>query len=117
MNKISSQDVQALLKTAAMTVRVQDEEIVSLREKVASFEKKDRMVKIAREMEEKGLHAELNFDEKLAHLREAQDLSITEEAVKMASPQHGVLGSVSDKPGSGGLHPFEQYLSTGEVEE
>jgi hypothetical protein len=115
MNKISSTEAKTLLKTAAATIRTQKETIDELQTKVASFEKHERIEKVARAMEEKGLHAELTFEEKVAHLRQVQNLDVTEEAVKIASPQRGVFGSVSDKPSAGGAHPFETYILTGET--
>jgi len=115
MNKISSQEVVNLLKTAEAAMLTQKELIDELQTKVASYEKSDRIVKIAKEMEEKGLHAEYTFEEKVAHLRQVPDLKVTEEAVKMASPQHGVFGSLSDHADSGGMHPFEAFINSGEA--
>lgn len=116
MKKISHQQVQSLLKTASTTIRAQENELSDLREKIARFEKRERAEKIAAEMEEKGLHADLSFQEKVAHLEQAASLDVTEEAVKLASPQNAVLGSVTDRPGNG-VHAFEQYILTGESPE
>lgn len=118
MNKISHQQVQTLLKTASTTIRALQSEKDDLQAKVAGFEKKERAEKIAADMEEKGLHADLSFSEKVAHLLDGErvkDLTVAEEAVKMAAPNVGVLGSVTDQPGSG-LSPFELYIATGEEE-
>lgn len=110
--KISAQQVQSLLKTASSTIRSLQGENVELREKVATFERRERAEKIAQSMEEKGLHADLSHQEKVAHILK-RDMGITEEAVKMASPQNSVLGSLDDRPGNG-MSAFEQYVLTGE---
>lgn len=117
MKKISHQQVQSLLKTASSTIRNLQSTNANLREKMAQYEKRARAEKIAADMEEKGLHADLSRQEKIAHLLEkAANLDVTEAAVKMASPQNAVLGSISDAPG-GGMHAFEQYILTGEAPE
>lgn len=117
MNKISHQQVQSLLKTASTTIRGLQSENSDLKSKVASFEKRARAEKIAAEMEDKGLHADLSYQEKVAHLLQgAPNLDVTEAAVKMASPQNTVLGSITDMPGNGS-HAFEQYILTGEAPE
>jgi hypothetical protein len=121
MEKISSQQAQTILKTASATIRTLQSEKADLQEKVAGFEKRERAEKIAAEMEEKGLHADLDRQEKVAHLLNADavpNLDVTEEAVKMASPQNAVLGNLGDRPGgasSGGA--FEHFIVTGEAPE
>ena len=114
MKKISSQEAQSLLKTAASTIRALQEENVTLKEAKHSFEKEARVRKLAVDMEEKGLHGDLDFDEKVAHLREVPSLLITEEAVKMAAPQNGGFASLSDQPGPGAASALETYILTGE---
>jgi len=64
-------------------------------------------------MEEKGLADDLSLAEKVAHLRKAPDLNVTEQAVKLAAPQGNMFGDVGEVPSSGG-HPFEVFISTGE---
>lgn len=114
MKKISSQDAAALLKQAGVAIRTLQKDNSDLREKVASFEKQRRVESIARDMEAKNLSTDLSFEEKVASLSKAQNLDVTEEAVKLAAPQGKLLADVSDKPGGGGLHPFEAFIATGE---
>lgn len=114
MKKISSQEAQSLLKTAASTIRALQEENSSLKTEKYTFEKEARVRRLATEMEEKGLHGDLNFEEKVAHLREVPSLEITEEAVKMAAPQNGGFASLSDQPGVGASSALETYILTGE---
>lgn len=117
MNKISSKDASALLKQAGAAIRSLSKERDNLREKVASFEKQGRVVKIAREMEDKGLQSEMSFEEKVAALDKAENLQVTEEAVKLAAPQNRILARLSDEPGEGASSAFEQFILTGETPE
>jgi hypothetical protein len=113
MRKISSQDAKALLKTAGAAIRAVTEENAALREKVASYERHVRVEKIARDMEDKGLNTDLDFNQKVAALAHAQNLDVTEEAIKMAAPQGRVFGDVGEVPGQG-VSSFETYIMTGE---
>lgn len=118
LEKISSQQAQTLLKTASATIRTLKTENSDLHVKVAGFEKRERVEKIAAEMEEKGLHADLDHKEKVAHLLDADsvpNLDVTEEAVKLASPQGAVLGNLGDRPGASDGSSFEHFILTGET--
>jgi hypothetical protein len=111
--KISSQDAAALLKQAGAAIRGLTKENGELKGELATQQREDRIEKIARDMEEKGLSSDLDFETKVASLREAKNLDATEEAVKMAAPQGLDLGGPSDVPG-GGTHPLEHFILTGE---
>jgi len=113
MQKISSKDAGALLKQAGGAIRHLVQENVKLKSKLASNERDMRVVKLAREMEAKGLSSEMTLEEKVAHLRTTKNLDVTEEAIKIASPQGVGLGDVGDVPG-GNQHPFETFIQTGE---
>ena len=113
MQKISSKDASALLKSAGASIRQLVEENQGLKEKLAHQERDRRVIKLAQEMEEKGLNNELTLAEKVAHLRKAPDLNVTEQAVKIASAQGHVLGDIGDEPGNG-ASPFETFIETGE---
>lgn len=115
MKKISSQDASALLKKAGAGIRALVAENQKLREKVASRVKEDRVQKIARDMEAKGLNDELSFEEKVAHLQGANNLDVTEEAIKIAAPQGQGFGDLGDEPGKG-VSQFEAFIMTGESE-
>lgn len=114
MQKISSQDAASLLKQAGAAIRTLTKERSDLQVKIASFEKKERMEKIARDMEEKGLSPDLTFEQKVAALEKAPDLRVTEEAIKLAAPQGHGFGSLSDDQPSGSTSPFEHFIMTGE---
>jgi hypothetical protein len=113
MKKISNQDAASLLKQAGAAIRTLASERDSLFAKVASYEKRGRMEKIAREMEEKGLSSDLTFEQKMASLETASNLDVTEEAIKLAAPQGRVFGDLGDLT-SNATHPFEQFIMTGE---
>jgi hypothetical protein len=113
MQKISSNDAAALLKQAGAAIRTLSKQNQELKDKLAAQERDARVVKIAREMEEKGLSPELDLTQKVAQLRKANNLDVTEEAVKLAAPQGVSLGDVSDTPGTG-EHPFVTFIQTGE---
>lgn len=114
MQKISSNDAATLLKQAGGAIRDLSAENQSLREKIARQERDARVVKLARDMEEKGLGEDLSLAEKVAHLRKAPDLDVTEQAVKLAAPQGNMFGDPSEVPSGGGGHPFEVFIATGE---
>lgn len=68
----------------------------SLHEKVAAYERRDRVMKIATAMEDKGLNDSLTFEEKVASINSSPDLDRIEEAVKLASVGNIGLPSVSE---------------------
>ena len=118
MRKISSKDAQGVLKQAAVAIRTLKQTVDDLKEKVAGHEREDRIAILARDMESKNFNEELSFDEKVAALREAKDLNVTEEAIKLAAPQGNLLGGTGgdDVPGPG-TSAFEHFIMTGETPE
>jgi hypothetical protein len=114
MQKISSQDASALLKQAGTSIRQLVEENQGLKQKLADQERDRRVVKLAQEMDEKGLNSELSLSEKVAHLRKVPNLEVTEQAVKLAAVQGNVLGDVDDSEPGNAVHPFETFIETGE---
>lgn len=113
MQKISSRDAAALLKQAGSAIRALVKENEQLKSKQAQSEHDARVVKLAREMEEKGLGGETTLAEKVAHLRRVPNLEVTEQAVKLAAPQGNLLGGVGEVGGAG-EHPFVTFINTGE---
>jgi len=92
--KLSSTQVAQLSKLAAANLRALSGENVHLRDenqslksKVAAFEKRARVEKIAAEMEAKGLNVHQNLQEKVAELMQRDNLDTIEAAVGMAAPQ------------------------------
>lgn len=102
MNKISAAQAGQMMKVAAENLRALSEENKSLkseneefREKVANYEREERIVKIAKAMEAKNINNGLSLEEKIASLREHDKLDALEEAVNFSAPQMK-LASVSD---------------------
>lgn len=111
--KVSSRDAAALLKQAGGSIKTLVEENRKLKKEAAVRERDVRVVKLARTMEEKGLQQELDLAEKVAVLRKAPNLEVTEEAVKLAAPQGQGFGDPSELAGTG-EHPFVTFIHTGE---
>ena len=95
MDKISTVEVGQTMKLASENLRALSEENMQLREKVAHYEKVERVEKIASAMEEKGLEPELSFQDKVAGLMRRDRLDVVEEAVGLAAPQMK-LASIHD---------------------
>ena len=116
MEKLSATQASSILKQAGTTIRSLIEENDGLREKLAASDKETRIEKIAKEMDDKGLNDALSFEEKIAELRGKDNLDVTEEAVKLASPQQSSWSISDDGDGvpSGAKHPFETFIETGE---
>lgn len=87
MEKISNVQVGQMMKAAAASLRSLSERNQQLEEKVASYERKGRVEKIASQMEEKNLQPELTFEEKVAGLLKKENLDAVEEAIGMSAPQ------------------------------
>lgn len=114
-DKIGLKDGRTLLKTAASTIRTLTAEKAELTTKVAQYEENERIVKVAQEMEEKGLGNDLDFEAKVAHLKERAktgNLAVTEEAVKLAGPQGNYFGDIHDDSPIGGGGSSEETLMT-----
>lgn len=115
MNKLSSEQVAGVLGQVGPALRAQQQEIVSLQEKVAFYERRDRATKIASDMTRKNLDPELSFEEKVAHLMQPEtNLDVLEQAVNM-SAQQVKLASLSDHPGTStdAAAAFEQGILAG----
>lgn len=122
MEKISSDKVAAVLSTVPGMLRGLASERDNLRqendelkEKVAEYERRERIVKLARTAEEKGISSwGETEEEKVASIENAVmkggKLEVMEEAVKLSSP-NGDLASLSGdelEPGTGSQ--LENYL-------
>ena len=79
--KLSAKNLAAVNARSAVTIRQLVDQNSDLMEKNASLEaelqnlrRETRIRELAAEMDDKGLNAQLSFDEKLAHLRQIVDL-------------------------------------------
>lgn len=99
MQKLSSTKVAEVLHQVGPTLRALSEENQALKEKVAHYERRDRVEKIASQMEAKNLDPETSFDEKVERLMAADDLGVVEKAIELSAPQIK-LAALSDDPGN-----------------
>ncbi len=99
MKKLASDKVAATLSQVGPTLRALSEENQTLKEKVAAFQKRDRVEKIATRMEAKQLDPSSSHEEKVAALLEHGDLNVVDKAIDLSAPQIK-LASVSDHPGN-----------------
>jgi hypothetical protein len=78
----------------------------SLREKVASYERRERIEKIARSMHDKGIDIASTMEDKVERIKEAasrgRSLDVIEEAIEMTAPDGGFAKLAEDVPGNGG---------------
>ncbi|MDD1711148.1 MAG: hypothetical protein LUQ37_09605 [Methanoregulaceae archaeon] len=99
MNKMSSEKVAQILGQVGPTLRALAEENTSLKEKVAFYEKRERVEKIASDMETKNLDPETGYDQKVEQLMNSDELDVVEKAISMSAPQIK-LAALSDHPGN-----------------
>ena len=91
-------------------------EVTALREKVASFEHRDRVSGLVDAMEEKGLLPGMTRSEKIAHVSNVEDLDVLTRAVDLAGgngTKIAELARVPDRTASG-EDAFLQFCLTGE---
>lgn len=99
MEKIASTKVAGILSQVGPTLRALSDENCALKEKLAFFEKKDRVEKIASQMEAKHLNTDSNYSEKVARLMNEDNLDVMEKAIELSAPQVK-LAALSDEPGN-----------------
>lgn len=99
MNKLASTKVAEVLSQVPIALRALSQENQELKEKIAQYEKRDRVTKIASAMDAKNLNPDTTFDEKVAALMESNDLDVYEKAIDLAAPQIK-LAALSDHPGN-----------------
>ncbi len=109
--KLSAQKTAEVLRQVGPTLRALSSENEALKEKLAGYEKRHRVEKLASEMDAKNLEPELSHEEKVEKLMKQPDLDVVEKAVDM-SAQQVKLASVSDFPGDGNdaLTAFESAI-------
>ena len=91
-------------------------ENVNLREKLAEYEHSDRIEKIARSMQDKGIDVASSMEEKIERIKEAADrgrsLDVIEEAVEMTAP-NGELAKLADGESGNSGDQLTAYLLGG----
>jgi hypothetical protein len=121
MLKIGNTHVAAVVARGVITLRAMTTKYASLqsentqlREKIASMEREQEIAVLAKEMDEKGLNADLTFEEKVAHIRQHTDLSRVREAVKMASSGSVRIADVTTEPSRGLRDSLTSFCLGGE---
>ena len=106
----------AVAARSAVALRQMTEKVASLeqenhmlRAKIQEYEEGELVSQIAREMEDKGLNQDMTFEEKVASIRNAQNLENVVEAVKMASAGYIRMADVSDAPGRGSTDSLTSF--------
>lgn len=99
MNKLASTKVAEVLSQVGPALRSLNEENKTLKEKVAFFERRERVEKIASVMDAKNLDPETSHDEKVQRLMVSDDLDVVEKAIDLSAPQIK-LAALSDHPGN-----------------
>jgi len=121
MLKIGNAQLAAVSARGASSIRSLVEKVASLeaenaslREKLANNERDLEISALATEMEDKGLNADMTFEEKVASLRGHAHLESVVEAVKMAAAGGIQIANISDHPGTGILDPLTTFCLQGE---
>lgn len=100
MQKLSSTKVAEVIRQVGPTLRALSEENQTLKEKLAHYEKRDRVEKIASAMEAKNLDPDTSYNEKVERLMaDNTDLGVVEKAIEISAPQIK-LAALSDDPGN-----------------
>jgi hypothetical protein len=92
-NRIDRREASKVLNEAAKVIRAQQGELDTLREKVATYERREHAERIVSLMEDKGvaLDASMSFREKVASVLQEDDLPVLERAVRMVNPHSGTF--------------------------
>ena len=111
MNKLSSTKVAGVLAQVPGTLRALSEENTALKEKLAHYQKMERVTKIASSMQAKNLDPDSDYNQKVEHLMGSNDLDVVEKAIELSAPQIK-LAALSDSPGnSGGVDAESAFVS------
>ncbi len=90
-----------VLKQVAPALRALSEENTALKEKVAFYQKRERVEKLATDMEAKNLDPESTFEQKVERLMSTpeEQVDVVEKAVDLSANQIK-LAALSDHPGN-----------------
>ena len=102
--------IHGLVKEAAVTIREQEMELATLRQKVAAYEAQERAEMLVERMEARGLGDSIEgrtTKEKAASLLSTgKSLDVLEEAISWQSGQGGRQFALDGSSKSGGSTPF-----------
>lgn len=120
VSAVTARSAELLREMSSRLTELEAENSV-LSEKVASYERNDRISGLARKMEEQGLSPEYTLEEKIASIAKYQDLDQVETAIKLAGGGKLDLPRVTDSktaPGAADLNVdrFHTFLVSGHTE-
>jgi hypothetical protein len=114
---VAVQSARALRELATKCASLETEN-VSLREKVAGYERGEQVRVLAKEMEDRGLSPELSMDEKIASIAKYPDLGLVRESIKLAGGGRLDMARVADESTSSSRDAasdsFTQFCLTGQ---
>jgi hypothetical protein len=124
MSEKIANEIPVMMQKSAQHLRQLATSNVELQTKVSSLARENKIMKLARRMEVRGLQPNLTFEEKVAQLSEVDDtkLATMEQAVEMAAGGVRLATvAVSDKTAgfdsapSGGDDALESFINSGEA--
>src|ERR1700735_5227427 len=103
MNKISNAQMAEVFSDAAATLRAQQAENADLRTKLAAYETRNRVEKLAATMHSKGMELDVDVTELANRLEKAAEkageLEVIEKAVDMSGPDMATkIGAAAHNP-------------------
>lgn len=119
MEKISKEQQAEVLRDAAATIRKLASENKEKGDKIAAMELRERTVKVAASMHQKGINTDASQEDLVDHLEKAAKdgrLEVIEQAIDLVGPDMGAkIAQVrTDDAGTGsGSSDFERYLVGG----
>lgn len=115
MEKISHEKMAQVLAEVGPVLRKVAAERDELKEKIASYERRDRAMKVASEMHQKGLNTDQSLDKLAASLADADKqgkLATIEAAVEMVGPDMSTkIATINEQAPSAGVSDLERFLN------
>jgi hypothetical protein len=87
IDKLSHNQMREIFSDASLALRALNNENAELKEKLAFYQKRERVEKIASEMERKGLDPDTSYEEKINGLMDQGNLDVIEKAVNLQAKQ------------------------------
>ncbi len=116
--KISHAQAAEVLADVPGALRKLAEDNKALKEKVASFELRERATKLASEMHQKNIHSDVSFDDLVVQLEKKAaegKLDVIEQAVEFAAPDMGakLAQLTGDDRGTSSSSDLERFIVGG----
>lgn len=106
-------EVPGVLRKLASERDTLRKKLAEANEELSNYKTRDRIEKIAREMEERHINEGLTHDERISQIKEAQSkgrsLDAIEQAVEMTTP-NGSFGKVAEDVTGNGINQLESFI-------